>query len=137
MAESELKSPAASANTKHILVLEDDESIRTAVEKVLIRAGYKVSVAATGRQALQKVQSGCTFDAFLCDIRTPLLSGIDFLREVRKLGHHAPAIFLSGTPMQKDVQELRDLGITSILVKPAGAKSIVEAVRTILVLAAA
>jgi CheY-like chemotaxis protein len=136
MAESELKSPPIAPNSKHILVLEDDESIRTSVEKVLIRAGYKVSVAATGRQALQKVQSGCIFDAFLCDIRTPLLSGIDFLREVRKLGQHAPAIFLSGTPMQKDVHELRDLGITSILVKPAGAKSIVEAVRTILVLAA-
>ncbi len=80
-----------------VLLAEDDRSLRRYLEVILRRAGYDVTAAADGLEAMKAALSG-TFDAVVTDAVMPHLSGQElcrFLRSHPKLGH-MPVVLLSG-----------------------------------------
>jgi len=117
---------------KHILVLDDEEGTRNILEKMIYRAGYNVSVVATGRQALQRFQSRGTYDLIISDIRTPLMTGIELMDELRKMGIYVPAIFISGSINPAHISQLKALGIDSIFVKPFSTTKLVERIKELI-----
>lgn len=120
------------SDKKHILVLDDEEGTRNILERMLFRAGYNVSVVATGKQALQRIQSNAKYDLILSDIRTPLMTGIEFIGELRKIGVSIPAIFISGSPSKSHISQLKSLGVESIFVKPFKTSALVERIRELI-----
>jgi two-component system, NtrC family, response regulator PilR len=72
----------------HILVVDDELSMRELLEILLTREGYRVSFAKNGAQALDRLQAR-RFDLMLCDIRLGDITGLDVLRAAKK---HNPAI---------------------------------------------
>ena len=70
--------------TTTILVVEDDERIRTAVQLALQKEGWEVLDAATGEEALQIFQSE-KCDILLIDIMLPGIDGFEVCRSVRKI----------------------------------------------------
>ena len=70
--------------TTTILVVEDDERIRTAVRLALQKEGWEVLDAATGEEALQIFQSE-KCDILLIDIILPGIDGFEVCRSVRKI----------------------------------------------------
>jgi DNA-binding response OmpR family regulator len=70
------------ANT--VLVVEDDNAIRSLVTTILKREGFKVDVASDGRQALQLIDAN-TYEAVILDLMMPNVSGFDVLARLAEV----------------------------------------------------
>lgn len=66
-----------------LLVIDDDEGLRSAFARVLMREGYDVQVAATAEEALRQVTCDRP-DAILLDLKMPMINGVGFLYRLRK-----------------------------------------------------
>ncbi|HSQ53922.1 MAG TPA: response regulator, partial [Candidatus Bathyarchaeia archaeon] len=67
--------------TDRILVVDDEESMRDVLYRLLSAEGYLVSLAENGRSALAQLERN-RFDFILCDIRMPEMGGLELLREI-------------------------------------------------------
>jgi two-component system CheB/CheR fusion protein len=101
-----------------LLLVEDHDSTREVLARILRRAGHKVHDARSGAEALELLQRAGPFDALISDLGLPDRSGFDLLREIRATHPDLPAIALSGYGMDEDVKRARDAGFTAHLVKP-------------------
>lgn len=78
-----------------ILVVDDDQLVRTAVELCLQRAGYEVVVADGGEAGMRELQSQ-TFDVMLVDIFMPGVRGFESIRRFHERAPQVPLIAISG-----------------------------------------
>jgi two-component system cell cycle response regulator CpdR len=78
-----------------ILLAEDDDAMRGYLARALERNGYDVTTAATGREALDYVESG-TFDLLLTDIVMPEMDGIELAQRAQALSHAPKVMFITG-----------------------------------------
>ncbi len=78
-----------------ILLAEDDDAMRAYLARALERSGYFVSTAATGREALELVESG-TYDLLLTDIVMPEMDGIELAQHAQKLDPAPKVMFITG-----------------------------------------
>jgi two-component system, cell cycle sensor histidine kinase and response regulator CckA len=86
--------PAAAAT---ILVVEDQDAVRTLVKRVLEREGYKVLAAPDGRQALQFLEEGTDVDLLLTDIVLPgEIQGDALAHQALQIRPNIPLLFMSG-----------------------------------------
>ena len=81
---------------KHqILVVDDEEGIRDMSELLTVRAGYEVSTAQNGLDALLKMKRASP-DIIISDLKMPQMSGFEFLSVVRRRFPEIPVIPISG-----------------------------------------
>ncbi len=78
----------------HILIIDDEESMRQMLSVMLRRQGYQPDSAAGGREALQRLAT-TAYDFILCDLRMPEMAGRDFLRQALERGVQAPIIMMT------------------------------------------
>jgi len=99
-----------------VLLVEDHESSRRAIERVLQHRGYRVTAAATVAAALEAGRKE-TFDILISDIGLPDGNGYALLAE---LAERAPArkIAMTGYGMEDDIRRARDAGFDAHLTKP-------------------
>ena len=113
--------------TAHILVVDDESAIRYSITKTLQRVGYQVDSAASGEEAIQKMQQQ-PFDVILTDIRMPGISGVDLLAKVKEQAPDAIVILLTGyASLDTAVESLR-LGAHDYLIKPSSSQDIRDSV---------
>ncbi len=111
-----------------VLVVDDDEVLRGLIADQIARMGFDSSRAASGEEALDAI-SKRDFDVVLLDIRMPGLSGLDTLREVRKLEDPPEVIMLTAdTSLGTGIEAMR-LGAYDYLTKPATLDEIEAVVR--------
>lgn len=79
----------------HILVIDDQQSVRNSFREVLEYEDFKVDEAEDGQKGLDLVRK-TAYDAVLCDIKMPKMDGIEFLERVVGLGIDVPVIMISG-----------------------------------------
>ena len=79
----------------HILVIDDQQSVRNSFREVLEYEDFKVDEAEDGQKGLDLVRK-TAYDAVLCDIKMPKMDGIEFLERVVGLGIEVPLIMISG-----------------------------------------
>jgi DNA-binding NtrC family response regulator len=79
----------------HVLVVDDNEFFRSAVERMLARAGYTVTAARDGAEAMGIVASQ-PVDLVLCDVKMPGISGNELVRQVRDVNPDLPCIVITG-----------------------------------------
>src|ERR687891_2135185 len=111
---------------KVVLVVDDEESLRTFLADLLGMVGYQVRTAGGGQQALEML-SGGAFDAVLLDVILPDLSGLEVLRRYRADGGTAPVIVLSALTGADDVVRAMKLGATDYLSKPFNRQELEDA----------
>jgi two-component system response regulator AtoC len=100
-----------------ILVIDDDDSVRTLLAKRLSNEGYEVRTANCGRAALALLETS-TFDAALLDIQLPDMTGIEILEGIRRRDSEIAAVMMTGHPqLESAIQALR-LGAYDYLSKP-------------------
>ncbi len=68
-----------------ILVIEDDNKIRSILKEILEEKDHDVEEAADGQEGLKKLEAG-TFDLCLCDIKMPKMDGLEVLEKAREIG---------------------------------------------------
>jgi two-component system response regulator AtoC len=102
----------------NVLVVDDDNLLRKLVVEQMSRAGFNASPAANGREALEDLRER-DHDVVLLDIMMPELSGLDTLREIRKLDDPPEVVMLTAdTSLATGIEAMR-YGAYDYLTKPA------------------
>ena len=73
-----------------VLVVDDEENLRHMLSLSLSKDGYHVWTAGSGREGLQTLRDGETFDICITDVRMPGMDGLAFIEEARRMGDRAP-----------------------------------------------
>jgi putative two-component system response regulator len=110
-----------------ILVVDDDESIRVAMVRFLQRCGYGVESAANGSDALGQIESNA-FDAMICDVRMPGLSGPELLPKVLEHDPSLAVLMLSAVNDAPTAANVLAGGAVDYLVKPIELRALQDAV---------
>jgi CheY-like chemotaxis protein len=114
----------------HILVVDDDESMRFMMQTKLFQSGYNVTLAASGSHAMQIFQTGKKFDLVLCDLKMPLKTGIDVIRYMKDNGFNVPTIIVTGFPEKDKIISAAQMGIQDVLVKPVRHQELIKMIRS-------
>jgi PAS domain S-box-containing protein len=111
--------PAFDPSSFAILVVDDEETQRTAVAELLVEQGYVAFLAASGAEAIERLGSaGC--DLVVLDVGMPGVSGLDVLRELRKRHRpeDLPVIMVSSRPDSAIVAQCLRSGANDYVTKP-------------------
>ena len=104
---------------EHVLVIDDDPALLEQTEQALC-SNYQVSLANSGRQAIEYLKRNACIDLILLDIQMPQMDGYETLRQIRLITQYAetPIIFLTGlTDTQSELQGLT-VGAVDYITKP-------------------
>lgn len=103
----------------HILVVDDLETNRDALARMLVREGLSVDTACDGLEALERLRAG-SFDAVLLDVMMPRLDGIQTLTVMKREDglRDLPVIMLSALNEARAIRECIELGADDYLPKP-------------------
>lgn len=100
-----------------ILVVEDYDGIRVLVGKLLGQYGLDVSLAANGKEAVEKAVEK-SYDLILMDIRMPVMDGYEATRLLRQKGVKTPIVVLTASDVQDDERRYAEAGCDGYLSKP-------------------
>jgi len=102
-----------------ILFVDDDRDICITGKKLLERKGFTVQCAASGEEALEKLRT-FTPDLILLDVMMPKMDGISTFQEIKKrfASRPIPVVFLTARVLEKEIEEYKKMGITSVIAKP-------------------
>lgn len=101
----------------HILVVDDDERIRTLLARYLTGQNYRVTSAENAADAADKLTS-ISFDLLIVDVMMPGQNGFDFVAELRKRGNAVPVILLTARGEAEDRIQGLETGADDYLPKP-------------------
>jgi CheY-like chemotaxis protein len=104
------------ARERTVLVVDDDEDLRTVVALVLESAGYGVQLAADGQEALDQIEVALP-DLVLLDMRMPRMNGWEFGQRVRAMyGHRIPVVVL--TAAEQAEKRAKEIDADDFVAKP-------------------
>lgn len=113
----------------HILIVEDDEHIRTMLQETLQLEGYQTSVAENGIQALQQCRTAKP-DAVITDILMPEKEGLSFITDLRKEDAKVCIIAISGGALKLapgcNLELAHMFGANHTFEKPLNLESLLE-----------
>ncbi|HKW79059.1 MAG TPA: response regulator transcription factor [Candidatus Limnocylindria bacterium] len=101
----------------HVLLVEDDPSVRGAVERALRTAGHKVEMVSAGDKALAAATAN-PYDAIVLDRGLPGLDGLEVCRQLRAAGNAVPILMLTARAAVAERVEGLDAGADDYVVKP-------------------
>ncbi len=111
---SQIDSPCetivSESSVESLLLVEDDDALRTCVAKVLSRSGFLVIEATDGAGALSLLRSmGSTLEWLITDLRLGEISGMHVAFEFRYLHPTRPIVFISGYELPIEIERMRDV----------------------------
>lgn len=121
------------SNQATILLVDDDDEIRTTATMILSLEGYRVFAASDGQEGLAAIKEGkCTPHLIISDIAMPQMDGYAFFEAVRQISamRAVPFIFLTAFGSRRHIHLGRELGVDDYLVKPFEASELIAAVRS-------
>ena len=121
---------APPAEAEHILVVDDDDRIRTLLGRYLRDNGYHVSTAGSAAEARAKLD-GMTFDLIVLDVMMPGESGVEFTRGLRR-SDAVPVLLLTAMTEPEDRIAGLESGADDYLTKPFEPRELLLRVATIL-----
>lgn len=119
------------ARKQRLLIVEDEEAIRTGLIDVFVYHGYEVDAESDGRRGLERALSG-RFDLVLLDVMLPSLNGFDICDAIRKADREQPVIMLTAKVSDEDIVNGLKLGADDYIGKPFGVQELVLRVEAVL-----
>lgn len=118
----------------HVLLIEDDVSVRDGMELVLRRHGYGVDTAATGEQALALLagEEGRRVELAVVDLMLPGMDGFEVCRRIRARSATLPVIMLTARGDDSDIVTGLEAGADDYVVKPVTAPVLQARIRAAL-----
>jgi PAS domain S-box-containing protein len=119
---------------EHILVVEDEDAVRTLANRILSRAGYEVTALSRAREAVDLLQNGngSGYDLLLTDVVMPEMRGVELVEAAADIAPELPVLMMSGysTPMFEE--ERRMIARVPLLEKPFSGSALLSHVRELL-----
>jgi FixJ family two-component response regulator len=112
-----------------ISVVDDDASVRAAIDNLLSSHGYLVHTFASAEEFLRSTHlhnSSCV----VADVQMPGMSGLDLLTHMHVQGHNAPFIFITAFPEDSVRDRALKAGAIGFLAKPFVAPDLIKCVET-------
>jgi CheY-like chemotaxis protein len=111
----------------HILVVDDEKTIRDLLKDAMEYYGYKVTVACNGQEGLEYFNNSHGFKLVITDIMMPIMDGIEFARSIRNSANpDIPIIAITAFLVAKNIEK----GLfNSVIGKPFNLKSLVEIIK--------
>ncbi|MBL8049730.1 MAG: response regulator transcription factor [Anaerolineales bacterium] len=117
--------------TGHILIIEDEASLRKTLARILQQAGFEVTTAESAEQGLDYLKT-TKFDLVFTDLRLPGIAGLDALKYIHKINPSLPVVLFTAQPDINSAVEALRRGATDYLLKPLKPEIILERAKTIL-----
>ena len=114
-----------------ILIVEDEEAIRTGLVDVFVYHGYKVDYAEDGQKGLDKALSG-QYSLIILDVMLPGINGFDICKKIRGLDKQQPIIMLTAKTSDEDIIQGLSLGADDYVAKPFSVAQLVLRVQAVL-----
>jgi len=111
---------------KSILVVDDETGVRESI-RMILKPNYDVYTAADGSEALQCIQKD-KIDIVTLDLRMPGLSGIEVLREIKKINADIEVIVVSAYGTPQNHQEAVNHGADDFIIKPFNAPDLINSI---------
>ncbi|PIV23297.1 MAG: hypothetical protein COZ69_11885 [Deltaproteobacteria bacterium CG_4_8_14_3_um_filter_45_9] len=102
---------------KRILVIEDDEEMRSLLKDFFEEDGFEIDSVSNGSEAFRKIARE-PFDLIITDIRMPGLTGLDILPGIKKLQPEVSIIVITAFGSEEVSRKAFDRGATAYLEKP-------------------
>ena len=115
---------------EHLLLVEDDASIREITTLGLEQAGFRVTPSGDGREGLLRFRQG-SFDLVVLDVMLPLLDGLEVCREIRR-DSQTPIVMLTARTDMHDVVVGLELGADDYVTKPFELPELVARIKAVL-----
>ena len=133
MADAASLAPPPTGHGELVLVLDDEPAITQTARTVLEAHGYRVLAAGDATEALVLFTDHSQEVALvLTDIMMPFMSGVLFLRTLRKIRSSIPVIASTGVCDQAQLSSLRELGVETILQKPYSSSTLLRTLHSVL-----
>jgi len=100
-----------------VLVIEDDDAVRSAIRRSLLLAGYEVIEAVDGEDGLGRLANDVP-DVVILDVGLPKIDGIELCRRLRHAGDRTPVLMLTARDAVEDRVAGLEAGADDYLVKP-------------------
>jgi two-component system response regulator MprA len=114
-----------------LLVVDDDPDVRDSLERALRHAGYAVTTAVHGADALDSVARS-PVDLIVLDVLMPMVDGFDACRRLRERGDATPVLVLTARDAVDDRVTGLEVGADDYLVKPFALRELMARVRALL-----
>ena len=115
------------ARRANILLVDDEEALRNAAEKILIKEGYQVTAVATGAEGLARFKADGA-DLLITDLMLPDLDGIEVLRRAKQLRPAVEVIMITGHGSIEKAIEATRLGAYDFIEKPLDKAHLLKAI---------
>jgi DNA-binding NtrC family response regulator len=113
-----------------VLIVDDEFGVRESL-RMLLKSYYEIYTAPDGEEALNFIKER-KIDLITLDLNIPRLSGMETLREIKKIDGEVPVIILTGYGTQKDGKEALLYGVRAFISKPFNTSIIISAIEGIL-----
>ena len=111
-----------------ILVVDDDDTIRTTMKAILQDEGYIVDLASTGKEAIQKSQEN-NYNIALLDIRLPDMEGVELLKLLKDGVPRTRKIMVTGYPSLQNAISALNKNADAYLLKPVDVEKLLNTVK--------
>jgi len=127
------RGPASIAGSETILLVEDDDRVRTAIRKFMTLHGYEVLEASDGDAALRLCEHHVgPLDIVVTDVRMPGLRGPDLARKLARLCPRTPMLFISGYTDSTPILDRLSEPTVALLQKPFTSDALARKIRQML-----
>lgn len=115
----------------HVLIIDDEASLRQTMARILLRAGFEATTVASGQESFSILKDH-SFDLIYLDLRLPDMNGLEILKAIRAQYAEIPIILFTAQPdLHSAVEALRN-GATDYLMKPLKPEAVIERTRLII-----
>src|SRR5574344_204289 len=114
-----------------ILIIEDDEAIRTGLKYYLEQESFDVLIAQTGVEALEKIDKNLDIAIILLDINLPDTNGFDLFSKIKERKDF-PLIFLTANDLEISIVRGIDMGADDYITKPFKARELISRINSVL-----
>lgn len=114
-----------------ILVIDDDERVRTLLRDILLFGGFNVIEAHDGNSGIRYLEDSCV-DLVLTDLGMPEMNGWEVAKRVKRLRPNLPVILVTGWGTGLEEEEINCSGVDSVISKPFQVNEILENVRLLI-----
>jgi FixJ family two-component response regulator len=114
-----------------ISIIDDDQAVRDALQRMLRSYGFTTSVFASAEQFLASGRP-CGEACLILDVRMPGMTGLGLYRHLMSEGCRIPIILITGSPTTGERESVMSLGVASYLAKPLDEHLLLETLRAAL-----
>ncbi len=116
-----------------VLVIDDDALVCRSLQR-LVSPHHDVVATTSGRDALDRIAKGDTFDAILCDVMMPEMSGIEVFQEIRARSPDLArrVVFVTGGVFSPEARSFLDAGAYTVLSKPVTSTALLQALERLI-----